>query len=201
MATSDAGDDGAGGLPPGAEDGAPAQRVSALGDAELLATGPEELRRLAPEVVLVERIGGWIFAGVVASGALLALTLGWVLDWFPSWLDALLAAAWLALAAGLGWLAHAWPPLEYRHTRWRVSALGLDIWSGVVWRSVVSVPRSRVQHIDVTQGPLQRRFGLATLSLHTAGTEHAKVTLSGLEHATALRVRDDLLVREEDDVV
>jgi uncharacterized protein len=201
VATADAGGDGAKEGPVRAEDGAAAQPADAPDGAGPTAAGTGDQRRLAPEVVLVERIGGWIFAGVVASGALLALTLGWVLGWFPGWLDALLAAGWLALAGGLGWLAHAWPPLEYRHTRWRIGPLGLDIWSGVVWRSVVSVPRTRVQHIDVTQGPLQRRFGLATLSLHTAGTEHAKVSLSGLEHATALRVRDDLLVREEDDVV
>ena len=55
------------------------------------------------------------------------------------------------------------------------------------------VPRSRVQHIDVSQGPIERSYGLATLSIHTAGTEYSKVDLPGLGHSVALTVRDALL--------
>ena len=67
------------------------------------------------------------------------------------------------------------------------------------WRSEISVPKSRVQHTDVSQGPLQRRFGLATLVLHTAGTQHAAVSLSGLSHEAALQIRDYLIEGGPDD--
>jgi len=59
------------------------------------------------------------------------------------------------------------------------------------------VPRSRIQHTDVTQGPYERRFGLATLVVYTAGTEHASIPIEGLSHETALAFRDALLARGE----
>jgi len=155
---------------------------------------------LAPEQVVADRIVGWILTAVFGTLALPVLVLGWTMDWFPAWLDWLLGAAWVAFVGGLGWTSQRWPHLEHRHTRIRVGPVGLDLWRGVFWRRVISVPRSRVQHTDVTQGPLQRKYGLATLTVHTAGTEHAKVEVAGLSHATALAVRDYLLCREDDDV-
>jgi membrane protein YdbS with pleckstrin-like domain len=69
----------------------------------------------------------------------------------------------------------------------------------VYWRAIVAVPRSRVQHIDVLQGPLRRRFGLAALVIFTAGTEHSSVRLDNLEHPVALALRDQLLPQASDD--
>jgi hypothetical protein len=63
----------------------------------------------------------------------------------------------------------------------------------VYWRDIVNIPRSRVQHTDVSQGPLERRYGLGTLVVYTAGTDHAKVSLSGLDHLIALRIREHFL--------
>ena len=68
-------------------------------------------------------------------------------------------------------------------------------WRSWLWRHHISVPRSRIQHTDVTQGPYERRFGLATLVIYTAGTEHAAIPIEGLSHDTALAFRDALLVR------
>jgi membrane protein YdbS with pleckstrin-like domain len=58
-----------------------------------------------------------------------------------------------------------------------------------------------VQHTDVSQGPLQRRYGLATLTVHTAGTENAQVQLPGLPHDVALSIRDHLLPGNTADAV
>jgi hypothetical protein len=77
----------------------------------------------------------------------------------------------------------------------------LEIRRGVWWRSVVTVPLSRVQHTDVNQGPLQRRFDLSTLVVHTAGTQHATVKLEGLGKEVAESVRDELLKQRGDDAV
>ena len=44
-------------------------------------------------------------------------------------------------------------------------------------------------------GPYERRFGLATLVVYTAGTEHASIPIEGLSHETALAFRDALLAR------
>ena len=85
------------------------------------------------------------------------------------------------------------PVLAYRHTRYRLDGTGIEIREGIIWRTVTNVPRSRVQHIDVSQGPLERRAGIASLAIYTAGVRHAMVALPGLDHDRALRIRDFLL--------
>lgn len=89
--------------------------------------------------------------------------------------------------------------LEHRYKSWQLSPDSIDLRQGVIWRRVTSIPRSRVQHTDVSQGPIQRSFDLATLSIHTAGTEYAKVDFRGLDHDTAIAIRDDLLDPEGPD--
>jgi hypothetical protein len=66
---------------------------------------------------------------------------------------------------------------------------------------VITVPRTRVQHTDVSQGPIERRFGLGTLVVYTAGTDHAMVALSGLDHGRALMIREHLLPAAAGDAV
>ena len=79
------------------------------------------------------------------------------------------------------------------YLQYKVDPRGIGIRSGVVWRRVVSVPRSRVQHTDVSQGPIQRHLGLATLVVHTAGVVNASVTLGGLDRDIAVGIRDFLI--------
>jgi membrane protein YdbS with pleckstrin-like domain len=103
---------------------------------------------------------------------------------------------------GLGaWHAFRWPVRAYAHTCYRVDEQGIEIRRGVYWRVVINVPKSRVQHIDVTQGPIDRRFGLGTLVVQTAGTDHATVPLDGLEHGRALAIREHLLPSGAGDAV
>jgi membrane protein YdbS with pleckstrin-like domain len=105
------------------------------------------------------------------------------------------------MTAALIWYVIAWPPMAYRRTWYRVDPLGIEIGSGVLWRTVIHVPVSRVQHTDVSQGPIERRYGLGTLTIYTAGTEYARVDLGGLAHARALAIRDHLLPKRSDDGV
>lgn len=79
--------------------------------------------------------------------------------------------------------------------RCRLLLDGLWIERGVYWRRETFVPRARVQHTDVNQGPLARRFGIAELKVFTAGTQDAEIEVDGLAHADALALRDRLLGR------
>ena len=136
---------------------------------------------------------GWIVFAVV-SPALLLTILVLTLTSRVTRIDmALLGVAWILVTTLLVWLAHAWPEKEYRRFRYRVHPDGIEIGRGVWWRRRISVPRSRVQHIDVAQGPIERRFNLATLSIHTAGTHFARVDLPGLSYPRAVSLRDYLL--------
>lgn len=66
----------------------------------------------------------------------------------------------------------------------------LHIRHGLLTRVQTAVPFGRVQHIDVAQGPVERRFGLARLILHTAGTRGASIPLPGLVQEQAEQMRD-----------
>ena len=99
------------------------------------------------------------------------------------------------LAATLCAAAH------YRYASYRIDEQGIVIRRGVLVRTVTTVPRSRVQHTDVSQGPIERRFGLGTLSIYTAGTVFAEVALPGLAYETATSIRDMLLPKHGADGV
>lgn len=71
----------------------------------------------------------------------------------------------------------------------------LRVVRGLWFRSDTVVPFGRVQHIDVNQGPLERAYGLATLTLHTAGNHNASVALPGLAEADARAMRETIRAR------
>jgi membrane protein YdbS with pleckstrin-like domain len=158
-------------------------------------------RSLDPRHIPYSRaLGGWtlLFAGPAILGAsiIVAVVVG-----LPLFLRLAIPAAGLVIVAAWGALVWWWPVLEHRHASYRVTEDDIEIRGGVLWRRITAVARSRVQHTDVAQGPLERNFGLARLHIYTAGTDHAKVTLVGLDHATALAVRDHLLATTHDDAV
>ena len=153
---------------------------------------------LDPRSVLADRLSGWTFTLVmllVAGGGATGVLIGTrapLVSWMGSGALALLIFGSLAAASHFG------PAVRYRSTWVRLDDNGLEYGHGWLWRHLVSVPRSRIQHTDVTQGPYERRFGLATLVVYTAGTEHASISIEGLSHETALAFRDALLARRED---
>jgi membrane protein YdbS with pleckstrin-like domain len=158
--------------------------------------------QLDARVIALQRITGGLFALAVSLASLIAIGIN-MLAWddAPVWAWVVRPALWLLIVVLLALLAWRWPPIDYRHTSYRVDDQGIEIRRGVHWRVVINVPRSRVQHIDVSQGPLERRYGLGTLVIYTAGSDHAKVELAGLDHGRALMLRDFLLPTGSADAV
>jgi len=156
---------------------------------------------LDPRIIDVRRITGLIFSAVMSVGAFVVLAiLGFSTR--PGWrVMFIVAGVWLVGTVALALWMWRWPSIFYRHASYRLDDEGLEIRRGVVWRSIINVPRSRVQHTDVSQGPLERSHGLSTLIVHTAGTEHARVGLPGLSREDALSLRDQLLPRDGRDAV
>ena len=93
------------------------------------------------------------------------------------------------------------PRRRYRRWGYKEGEDELEISRGMLMRVRTIVPFGRVQHIDVAQGPIQRPFGLATLILHTAGTQGAAVPLPGLLHADAEAMRDRIRAKIRQDLV
>jgi len=150
----------------------------------------------------MNRITSAITFAVILAGALVTvLIFTLAADEVPWWVRLAPFALWLLAVPASALVAFFWPPRAYAHTFYRVDAGGIEIRHGVYWRIVLNVPKSRVQHIDVTQGPLERRFELGTLVIYTAGTDHARVSLSGLEHGRAMAIRQHLLPSGTSDAV
>jgi len=65
--------------------------------------------------------------------------------------------------------------------------------SGWLWKSMTTVPFNRVQHCDIKQGILDRQFGLARLTIYTAGGQHTEVLIPGLSPDTAEKLKTFIL--------
>ncbi|MGH1565027.1 PH domain-containing protein [Mumia sp. DW29H23] len=123
----------------------------------------------------------WTVVPAVVAIAVVALVLQW---W---WLVALLAAVAVAVIVwGWFWAAR-------NQAAWGFAENAEDLWirHGVAWRQIVAVPYGRVQYVDVTAGPLERSYGIAKVSLHTASSQTSAV-IPGIPADEAARLRDRL---------
>ena len=108
-----------------------------------------------------------------------------------SWLFKILVffIIWLLFYGLFHWYSIHW----FKAYRYELNTAGLKIHKGVFWQQQNMVPRNRVQHIDITTGPLERRYNLSKLVVHTAGTRNATITLPGLLHQDAANLRQELI--------
>ncbi|WP_031050222.1 PH domain-containing protein [Streptomyces sp. NRRL F-5650] len=149
------------------------------------ATGPSreepEWTGLPPGLLHMRRLLLVVWLGLLtlAAGVLPALFLG------PAW-SALALPPLALLAWGWSMLARNW-----RSWRYAERADDLLISRGVLWREETVVPYGRMQLVEVTSGPVERHFGLASVQLHTAAAA-TDATIPGLDPAEAERLRDRL---------
>lgn len=102
------------------------------------------------------------------------------LPWLPPFL-------WTTLGVFCAW-SIAWPLIAVPRRGYVVREKDLLYKSGVLWRSVKAFPFSRVQHTKLHSTPLDRRFGLASLSVFPAGGGLGN-QVRGLGRETAERLR------------
>jgi hypothetical protein len=62
--------------------------------------------------------------------------------------------------------------------------------SGLFWRSSIAIPFNRVQHCEVSIGPIDRMFDLSVLKIFTAGGSSSDLAIEGLKPETSNRVKD-----------
>jgi len=103
------------------------------------------------------------------------------------------AVAVVAVAAGaVLWVERR----RYRAWAYRERDDDLIVSRGVLVRRVSVVPYGRMQFVEVTAGPFERAFRLATVQLHTAAAA-SDARIPGLEREEAARLRDRLTVLGE----
>jgi membrane protein YdbS with pleckstrin-like domain len=155
---------------------------------------PTQWRPLPSEAATTAMYGGGGYGLLLGAGA--CFFIGWPLLTAANlldlgWLQGLLAMTllWLLLGAFGAFVAYR----RWRATFWKLDDTGLHLRRGRMWRKEVLVPRSRVQHLDIERGPIERQYGLATLVVHTAGTRQHAMRIAGLPDADAVALRDALV--------
>src|SRR5688500_1416781 len=151
--------------------------------------GGTRMNRLEPGQLWVMRIHATIFALVIALAAIVAET---ALATRPGLPRGLIAALVLPLIA---YVVLVSPGRRYRAWRYAMDADDLRLSRGVWTQVHTLVPLDRVQHIDVSQGPIERGFGVCRLVVHTAGTQYSRVVLPGLSRPNAGLRRDEIRAR------
>jgi len=142
--------------------------------------------RVSPRLATVRRIA--LLGLGVPVAAVATVALAFVAVW-ASVVVAVLAVALLAWVwVVVGRTVRSWGYAE--------RADDLLVTSGVLRRQLVVVPYGRMQFVDVSAGPLDRRFGLATVQLHTAAAA-TDAAIPGLGPDEAARLRDRLAARGE----
>ncbi|MCX7774268.1 MAG: PH domain-containing protein [Clostridia bacterium] len=64
------------------------------------------------------------------------------------------------------------PKLEYRQWCYRITDRYVDIIHGIFFTTETHIPILRIQHMDISQGPLQKGLGLTSVIIVTAGMSH-----------------------------
>lgn len=143
-----------------------------------------------PKALILTLVSGVIGFSILVGGSFVALLVQAL--FFAEGPQYLNWGLWVLFVVVMAFLQFWVPYLAHHRYRYRINDQGLEIHRGVWWRSQIHVPRSRIQHTDVSQGPLERLLGLAHLVVHTAGTHNASTALTGIAYADALAAREEL---------
>jgi uncharacterized protein len=138
-------------------------------------------RAPSPRLLKLRRLEVGVSTLVLAIAALVVAALGAVVVGVACLAGVLVAGALIERT------------LKRRFTAWGYveRADDLLVRRGVLFSRLSVVPYGRMQFVDVTAGPLERSFGLATVRLHTAAAA-SDARIPGLERDEAARVRDRL---------
>ncbi|HET8681108.1 MAG TPA: PH domain-containing protein [Micromonosporaceae bacterium] len=144
-------------------------------------------RPVSTRLIWVEELALLLSMGSLVLGCAAAWL---VLDWRLAGVAALvLAAVGLVRAVAIVRAVRAWGYAERERD--------LLVRHGRIVRRLSIVPYARMQFVDVSAGPLERAFGLATVQLHTAAAA-TDARVPGLDPAEAARLRDRLAALGED---
>ena len=141
---------------------------------------------VAPQLATVRLIGLACWAGPVII-ALVVVCAIWPFVW--------LIAGAVVITALCVWQA-CLIPRRVRAMQYAVRDRDLFWRHGIMVRHLSVVPYVRIQYVDIHVGPIERAFGLSSLSVSTAAMALAAVVI-GITPATAAQLRDILTNRDK----
>lgn len=157
-------------------------------DESFSATDPRTAR-VSPKLVKARFLGNlaWWMLLIAACIALHIVTA--VFSW-PWWVHLCTIPVYLLVAQSI-----VFTPRRARALGYLTRENDIVFRRGILFRYVTIVPYGRIQNVNINEGPIERAFGLSTISLDTAGGSLSDVSIPGLERTEAERIRD-LVTRE-----
>ncbi|GEN84807.1 UPF0699 transmembrane protein YdbS [Sporosarcina luteola] len=152
--------------------------------------------RISKKGLKVWRLYGMIQTIILALVAIGGGVLTYIYEG-PWWIYALEAVLLLVI----GYLiVILFPKVRWMRWRYEVRESEIELQHGLFIVKRTLIPMVRVQHVDTSQGPILRKYGLAEISISTAATVHTIPALI-MDEADDLRGRISVLARvAEDDV-
>lgn len=80
--------------------------------------------------------------------------------------------------------------LGFEKRKYAVREKDISYKKGLLYKSLTTVPFNRIQHVEIDQGPISRFFGLATLSVFTAGDSSDDLKIKGLLKEQSLQIKE-----------
>ncbi|MBS2967455.1 PH domain-containing protein [Metabacillus sp. KIGAM252] len=143
----------------------------------------------------------WQITGLITSAIFILADIGiGLLIYFGIW-PLWTAAIGIAVTA-VYMIFTVWLVPMYRQQFWRyeVHEQEIDLQHGWLTVKRTIIPMVRVQHVDTKQGPLLRKYKLASVEISTAATKH-EIPALDMEEADRLRDSISKLARVTDDDV
>lgn len=103
----------------------------------------------------------------------------------------------LAVVGGISVLAIVMGYLYDINMAYTLREHDISRYSGVIFKKVTIQPFLRIQHVELKRGPIERKLGLATIQVFSAGGAMHTFELPGLTHDTALKMRQYILEHKD----
>jgi uncharacterized protein len=91
------------------------------------------------------------------------------------------------------WLFFIWAPNTAKRLQYVLRDDDIQLKRGYLYWRHLAISCNRIQHLEVTQGPIERYLGLGCLVVYTAGTMGSDMKLPGLALETAQKMKAQLL--------
>ena len=159
------------------------------------------MRQPPKTMIAKDAIKAWQLRATIMTILFIAVTIGAFILAYLEFISIWIAYAILALTVIDAILEiFIIPKLRWRRWRYEVFEQEIYIQRGIIVMKRTLVPMIRVQHVDTKQGPILKKYGLASLTISTAATTHEIPALLE-EEAADLRDQISELARvDQDDV-
>ena len=155
--------------------------------------GPQPIHPAIRKVWLFSNTISFVILGAITSAVEFGLIKAIPLPWpIPISMPLL----WI----GIWFLSANFVKRQWQSWRYEVTDHAIILSHGVWYQTQRFVPRDRVQHVDITSGPLARKFGLAHVHLYVAGAHGSVGEIPGLTPEEAENLRSMLVETQAEHV-